>query len=411
MDEISPRMKISQNGSIGEARTRSFLLNRFWVLERSIDIHGADFLIQPRLTDRTLLEQQRLGIVQAKFVQDGETTIAIPRSYVLTDSGSPRRDFFLIVCTGVEDSERMFLLTAKEVVEDLSDNNEKFHGKAKRILDSENRAVIRQRVALDLMERSLRLTRLVDNHNFLRARGFVSDDSDRIDADLIGPLQNFYGDLQEAFYEVRKNAKKLLLETEDMSDALEKMIATNDPIEFVEVYEQGIYDYVDLQGNICLGETSGIWVEDFFNAADQVRDYRRRLEEKGILGSFLGFLDRVHEDVARWISEQPDESSVAALHVRLDFQYSPLRLHRLDISGEPVQCRGSALKRDIHFDDDTVTVFCETTSVIELCQRRPATEVAHLPHNAPHKYFPRAVTRAVQILLHRTIFDDDEGIV
>jgi hypothetical protein len=35
-----------ENGVVGEARTRAFLVDRFWVLERSVDIEGADFLIQ-----------------------------------------------------------------------------------------------------------------------------------------------------------------------------------------------------------------------------------------------------------------------------------------------------------------------------------------------------------------------------
>ena len=30
-----------QNGALGEARTKAFLLDRFWILERSVDIHGA----------------------------------------------------------------------------------------------------------------------------------------------------------------------------------------------------------------------------------------------------------------------------------------------------------------------------------------------------------------------------------
>jgi hypothetical protein len=29
-----------ENGIIAEARTRSFLLDRFWILERSVDIEG-----------------------------------------------------------------------------------------------------------------------------------------------------------------------------------------------------------------------------------------------------------------------------------------------------------------------------------------------------------------------------------
>ena len=39
-------LKVMENGTVGEARTRSFLIDRFWVLlERSVDTDGADFLI------------------------------------------------------------------------------------------------------------------------------------------------------------------------------------------------------------------------------------------------------------------------------------------------------------------------------------------------------------------------------
>jgi hypothetical protein len=41
-------LKVMEHGAAGEARTKAFLLDRFWVLERSVDIDGADFLIQPR---------------------------------------------------------------------------------------------------------------------------------------------------------------------------------------------------------------------------------------------------------------------------------------------------------------------------------------------------------------------------
>jgi hypothetical protein len=51
-------LKTMQNGSIGEARARAFLLDRFWVLERSVDIDGADFIIQRRLTEKTLLDRE-----------------------------------------------------------------------------------------------------------------------------------------------------------------------------------------------------------------------------------------------------------------------------------------------------------------------------------------------------------------
>lgn len=45
----APWIKSMENGALGEARARAFLMERFWVLERSVDVEDADFLIQRRL--------------------------------------------------------------------------------------------------------------------------------------------------------------------------------------------------------------------------------------------------------------------------------------------------------------------------------------------------------------------------
>lgn len=72
MSEVPVWIKRAENGAIGEARARAFLLERFWLLERSIDKDGADYLIQRRLTEDNFLSRDppRLGVVQVKFVQD-----------------------------------------------------------------------------------------------------------------------------------------------------------------------------------------------------------------------------------------------------------------------------------------------------------------------------------------------------
>jgi len=46
-------------------RAPEFLLNRFWGLERSLDIRDADYMIQRRLTENNFLGQEppRLGTV------------------------------------------------------------------------------------------------------------------------------------------------------------------------------------------------------------------------------------------------------------------------------------------------------------------------------------------------------------
>ena len=68
-------LKIMQNGTIGEARAKAFLIDRFWILERSVDIDGADFIIQRRITKSNILDRNppRFGVVQVKFF-DSEMT-------------------------------------------------------------------------------------------------------------------------------------------------------------------------------------------------------------------------------------------------------------------------------------------------------------------------------------------------
>src|SRR5262245_11983527 len=116
MTSTPPWLKSMEHGTLGEARARAFLLNRFWVLESSVDIHGTDYLIQRRLLDRHFLDidPPRLGIVQVKFIQDGNTQIAIPKRYI-TNGKVTFEEFFLLVFTGHETDERSYLLSARDV--------------------------------------------------------------------------------------------------------------------------------------------------------------------------------------------------------------------------------------------------------------------------------------------------------
>ena len=115
MSETPAWLKSMEHGAIGESRARAFLLDRFWVLERSVDVHGADYLIQRRLTQTNFLDRDppRLGIIQVKFIQDRSTNIYIKRQYVLSETGSPHEEFFLLVHTGREDEERRFCFRRK----------------------------------------------------------------------------------------------------------------------------------------------------------------------------------------------------------------------------------------------------------------------------------------------------------
>ncbi len=105
MSETPAWLKSMEHGAIGESRARAFLLDRFWVLERSVDIHGADYLIQRRLTDTNFLDRDppRLGIIQVKFIQDDSTNVYIKKQYVVAEAGIPQEVVFRLVHTGRED--------------------------------------------------------------------------------------------------------------------------------------------------------------------------------------------------------------------------------------------------------------------------------------------------------------------
>ncbi|HHQ6539100.1 TPA: hypothetical protein ACSTJY_004512 [Serratia fonticola] len=110
-----PWLKAMQNGAIGEARAKVFLLNRFWVLERSVDIDGADFIIQKLLSGKNILDSQasKLGVIQVKFFGTEATTHYIHKEYVVNEKHEPRIDFFLLCHSGEENDESTFLITSE----------------------------------------------------------------------------------------------------------------------------------------------------------------------------------------------------------------------------------------------------------------------------------------------------------
>lgn len=164
-----------ENGGIGEARTKAFLIDRFWILERSVDIQGADFIIQRRLTSQNLLDENtpRLGVVQVKFIHDERTTQYIHREYIYDNVGQPRKEFFLMLHTGFNDQKRQFLLSAEEIADNFQvvseghakENNFAIPGRV--ILSGSRFEVLSSERALNKIENSLRIADFVKNRRFM----------------------------------------------------------------------------------------------------------------------------------------------------------------------------------------------------------------------------------------------------
>ncbi|MFV1457179.1 hypothetical protein [Bacillus mycoides] len=108
MNEERPKwLKSMESGIRGEARTYAMLVDHFWVLKRSVDVNGADFIIQRGLINNDLnadLDYPRLGFVQAKYITDLSSTIKIDKTYVY-EGDKPRNNFFLLIHTDIKDED------------------------------------------------------------------------------------------------------------------------------------------------------------------------------------------------------------------------------------------------------------------------------------------------------------------
>lgn len=120
---MSDLAKREENGRKGEARTEGFLLDAFWVLRRSADIDGADFLVQEQsdtleeLRERTK-KLEVLGIVQSKFFEN-RNEVAVAAEYVF-DSDGPRFEFFLSVHTDDKDGRHQdYFFTAEQICKEI----------------------------------------------------------------------------------------------------------------------------------------------------------------------------------------------------------------------------------------------------------------------------------------------------
>lgn len=120
---MSDLAKREENGAIGESLTQSILLSRFWVMKRSADVDGADFLVQRRSDTLEALRQRAheidiMGIIQSKYFENSNR-VRVQRSYVL-QNGIPRKDFFCILHSHDEDEEPIhYFFSAADIVNEF----------------------------------------------------------------------------------------------------------------------------------------------------------------------------------------------------------------------------------------------------------------------------------------------------
>ena len=320
-----PWLKAMQNGAIGEARAKAFLLDRFWVLERSVDVDGADFIIQRRLTQRNLLDREppRFGVVQVKFYGAPETTQYVHKEYIVADDGELRDEFFLLCHTGDEMQPRSYLLSASDIDSDFevscSKGGEKYRIPYAKLLGAARYEITNKKRALDRIERQLQLA------DFTKNRRFLSWNLPAAAADLnailplyFEPIDNWWGNIPESFREMKEAARKAMLDVEMVHDLLQKITAETDPLATQEYVDEMAYYCRDGLGRWSIGLPDDLDNEDFWNVCKEHREKVQRLKRDGRLDAFLDLRDSIKHGIIEFL--QP--------HIPVD----PNLVHRFTVS-------------------------------------------------------------------------------
>lgn len=287
----APWLKSMENGALGEARARAFLMERFWVLERSVDVEGADYLIQRRLTGHNFLDREppRLGIIQVKFIQDEATSISLPKAYVCDAKGNVYTEFFLLVFSGREDRQKSFLFSAQDITRDFTEKS--VGGKSTltlsgaHLLRSTNQAIFSKSTALDRIELALINANFMANRMFLSENSYVKLSPDQIDPDLMLPVDSWYGSIRRLFHEEKQKLQRTVFDMEEVLEAMHQILRSTDPVDAYTLHKSVISQHID-------GQRRLVFSADFFSDSEIINEVKAhrarlaRLRELNLLGSY-----------------------------------------------------------------------------------------------------------------------------
>jgi hypothetical protein len=349
-------LKIMQNGSVGEARTKAFLLDRFWVLERSVDIDGADFLVQPRtlgsrFTDRS---PPNIGVVQAKYFQDTRTVHHIPRSYVLDQHGLALDGFFAVLHVGATDDAKIFMLSAAEMKQTLDQTDEtppRFVVGTKALADK-FRVDLHRRQALDRIEHAITARTLTQSLHFYDR---VNIPLYKITSDDIAyryklPIPNDQTDIAKTYLEYREHLKWLTYEIEEGLTIIDKIMQEPDPRvalmerEKLEEYRSGRSYNDGLTFSTSKVDLDWPYLVE---ALDQHDARMAALEAVGQLERFVDLSHAVKEEAVR-LARGFDPAAVDGkyLWMRLNYDAKTLAFDRLSLTLRDAEPGASTYKLD-----------------------------------------------------------------
>lgn len=344
--DVPSWLKTMENGAIGEARTRAFLIERFWVLERSVDIDGADFLIQLRDLDRRFTSRSapRLAVVQSKYLQDKDTVHYIPTRYVVDDDGKAIVGFFALLHIGPADDDLMYLLSADDIMKHLAlkqgdkEEPKKFVvGVAAR---REDFRIKSKREALNQIEYGLRHQSPAQERFFLNRLNIpgYTISEEQIDFKWTSAVPTFNTRLPQLFQLLKSDLQRTVRNIDDALQLVERILGETDPVRALALIKelQDEYDtrggYIkELRFNVDEGHKWG-------ELQDCIDEYNQRVNALQSANHFASFqavsegISKELESARPAIQKDSSKGKVVTLEVTLD----PVSFTTIGVSVEVV---------------------------------------------------------------------------
>jgi hypothetical protein len=294
-----------ENGTLGESMCSTLLLQRFWVMKRSVDTDGGDFLIQIRDSSAKFTDMlpPRIGTVQSKFSQDKKTTHYVNKDYVVDPSGEPLRGFFLVIHVGAGDHPHRYILTASEISENLSvtikEGNPYYLIGADAYVPRYKMASAE--VALDKIEGDLLRRSDEDKRRFLQSVLIPDYDLKRrnLDYTWLLPIPNEHAYIPDEIYWIKSSLRLALYAYDDVQKMIGELLFSQDAKECASLIDQlrNSQDIYERDGAHFLRPNSmDLRLSPRLGVAVDTHARRLKLlEDSGHLKHFIGLMKSLFE--------------------------------------------------------------------------------------------------------------------
>ena len=289
-----------------------------------MDIHGADFIIQRRLYEKNILDDQptRFGVVQSKFSQNDRTNHNVKKEYILDKENKPRNEFFLIIHSGDEEVHKMFLLTSEDIVENFSLNeNNEFPIITNRVFSSSKYQIFNRKLALDRIENSIQCAEFYKNRLYVFSKLSSSiPDFDAILPEYKENIEHWFGTVPEVFKEQKQKALEVVLQIEEVHKLYVEFLESVDPLEaccIAEKIEHEFGDYINLPD---------VFSKDFYYGARNHKKMVENMRNDGALDNYISARKTITNEINLFMQSQQKYTIDNDTFHEITVKYDPANL-------------------------------------------------------------------------------------